>query len=136
MKPNMNVAVDIVVIAGNEILLVKRKNEPFKDSWCLPGGFVDLEEDVYDAAERELEEETGIKDVPLGEMEVFGKPGRDPRGRVISVAHLCLLESKVDVTAGDDAREAEWFSLGELPTLAFDHDEIVKVALEHLDDTI
>lgn len=123
-----------------KVLLIQRAAEPFKGSWALPGGFVDQGESPQRAAARELQEETGLT-FPLSELiEVgaFGEPGRDPRAWVVSVAMLGLVPlheaEPPQLTAGDDAREARWWPLSDLAqlTLAFDHEQIIKRALERL----
>ena len=116
-----------------QLLLIERGNTPFKGSWALPGGFIDIDEDLHDCAARELAEETGVEDLYLEQLGTFGKPGRDPRERVISVAYLALASSaKLSVQAGDDAAAAEWFPLKALPPLAFDHAKIIEVAHHRL----
>jgi len=100
--------------------------EPFKDKWALPGGFVEIDEDLLEGAERELFEETGLRNVELQQFMTFGKPGRDPRGRTISVVyHGKLPDQSTKVKAGDDAADALWFDLSNLPALAFDHEVII-----------
>jgi 8-oxo-dGTP diphosphatase len=109
-----------------ELLLIKRMREPFRDKWALPGGFVEIEEDLLEGAERELYEETGITDINLQQFRTFGKPGRDPRGRTISVVYHGSFQSHASqVKAGDDAAEAQWFEISKLPNLAFDHQHII-----------
>ncbi|MCB0644646.1 MAG: NUDIX hydrolase, partial [Phaeodactylibacter sp.] len=99
----------------------------------LPGGFVDMDEDLETAALRELEEETGVKDVFIEQLFSFGAPKRDPRGRVVSVAYYALVNLlEHPVTASSDARNVNWFSIEHLPDLAFDHDLIVSVAIQRL----
>jgi len=131
--PRPSVTVDLVLIAENDsdkkILLIERKQEPFKGMWALPGGFVDENEDLRDAAFRELKEETGIENVTLKQFGAFGKPGRDPRGHTIAIGFMALLPSKINAIAGDDAARAKWFSIKKLPDLAFDHEEIIENAL-------
>jgi len=116
-------------------LLIQRDLAPFAGRWALPGGFVNVGEDPEAAARRELEEETGIA-LPklfLEQLYTFGAPGRDPREHVVSVAHYALVKlSDHRVKAATDARDAAWFSVSDLPALAFDHDDIVEVALERL----
>lgn len=126
--------VDIVLlqksVSGGQLLLIQRKNEPFKDSWALPGGFVDENEDLADAARRELAEETGIHLQHIEQLKAFGKPYRDPRGHVVSIAFLAVVENEnIVVKAADDAKDAKWFSVNDLPKLAFDHAEIISFAL-------
>jgi 8-oxo-dGTP diphosphatase len=124
--------VDIVVLSEVEnkilILLIQRKNEPFKGNWALPGGFVDPNEDLIVAAERELREETGLTDVALHQLQTFGRPGRDPRGHMVTVVFYGFINNIEQVSAGDDAAAAEWFDISELPDLAFDHLEIIELA--------
>ena len=96
-------------------------------TWALPGGFVEIDEDLHAGALRELEEETGLKSIALAQFKTYGTPGRDPRGRTISVVYYGLLTNESQkIEAGDDAAEASWFELNELPELAFDHEEILK----------
>ncbi len=127
------VTVDIVLIKklidDYELLLIKRRNEPFKDNWALPGGFVDKNEDLETAAIRELVEETSITVSELEQLKAFGKPFRDPRNHVVSVAFFGIVDKSIVAKAADDAKEAKWFSVKELPKLAFDHDEIINFAL-------
>lgn len=124
--------------ASIEVLLVERANEPFRGSWALPGGFVEIDEDLSQAARRELREETGVDIGPDDERFVqlgaFGRPGRDPRGRVISVVYLAgVCRSGSEPTPGDDAARAEWFPVSRLPELAFDHAEILAEARKRLE---
>ena len=128
--PRPMVTVDIVLLtAARKVLLIQRKNEPFKDQWALPGGFVDMQETVEEAAHRELEEETGLKNIHMEQMQVFSSPGRDPRGRTISVVFTGFLKgAEIPPRAGDDARNAAWVAMDELPGLAFDHTEIINFA--------
>jgi len=117
-----------------KLLLVNRGNEPFKGKWALPGGFVDIDEELEDAVARELAEETGLTGVQLEQVHTFGTCGRDPRGRVITVTFMGIAaEGKTRVKAGDDAAKAQWFDIEKLPKdLAFDHNEVVKFAIEKL----
>lgn len=135
--PRPALAVDCVVFGYDEetlrVLLIQRVGEPFADSWALPGGFVRPEESVGDAALRELEEETGVKRLYLEQLYTFGDVDRDPRERVVSVAYFALVKlSAHAVRAATDARDAAWFAADELPSLAFDHERIVEMALERL----
>jgi 8-oxo-dGTP diphosphatase len=131
--PMPALTVDCVVFGFNgtqiKILLINRGVEPFKGKWALPGGFVHMDESVDEAAKRELEEETSLKNIFLEQLYTFGTPDRDPRGRVISVAYFALisLENNLPV-AGDDAQKAQWFALTDIPALAFDHHEIIRMA--------
>jgi len=137
LMSNINLSVDAVVFAYEEselyILLIQRKNEPFKNKWALPGGFVEVDETVEEASKRELEEETGLSLDRLEQLHTFSAVHRDPRKRVISVAHYILIKkAEQKVKAGDDAADAEWFPMHDLPELAFDHDQIVRTAIEKL----
>lgn len=127
------VTADIILIKEThpkQILLIKRKKDPFKDSWALPGGFVEENEDLETAARRELEEETQIKIPRLQQLKTYGKPFRDPRGHVISVAYLGIVNEETEAKASDDAKECNWFKINDLPTLAFDHIKIIKDAIQ------
>ncbi len=118
------------------LLLIRRQREPFKGRWALPGGFVEIEEDLPEAAVRELAEETGLRDVPLEQLRTFGKPGRDPRGRTITIAYFGIAgNNRERVKAADDAADVRWFDIGDLPAMAFDHDEIVRCAIDRLKQT-
>ena len=134
--PRPAVTVDLIICAGvgdeRKILLIKRGGEPFKSRWAFPGGFVDENEDLMDAAPRELEEETGVSALELRQLGAFGKPGRDPRGHTISIVFGTVIDEVLTALAGDDADEAQWFSLKNLPPLAFDHDEIISTVLSDL----
>lgn len=128
--PRPAVTVDALIFKKEglepRILLIKRGNEPFKDKWAIPGGFIDLDEELMDAASRELEEETGLKGITLHEFGVYGAVNRDPRHRTISIAFAGLLEDhSMNAVGGDDASEAQWFQINNLPELAFDHDLII-----------
>lgn len=127
------VAVDMVIFTVGEddllVLLIQRRGEPFAGHWAIPGGFVDPGESLDDAAARELREETGVGEVFLEQLYTFGEPGRDPRGRVISVAYYALLRQAPAISAADDAADARWFPLRALPPLAFDHAAILDYAL-------
>lgn len=125
------------VASGDEpelrVLLVRRRHWPFAGCWAIPGGFVGMNESLDAAARRELEEETGLRDVYLEQLYTFGTPERDPRTRVISVAYYALLPGQDhDTRAADDAGEARWFPVTALPALAFDHAHILDVALRRL----
>lgn len=130
------VTVDIVILKESKpnqtILLIKRKNTPFQDCWALPGGFVDENEDLEAAAIRELEEETQIKTTNLQQIKAFGKPFRDPRSHVISVSFLGFVPENNIANAADDAKEIGWFSINNLPDLAFDHLEIINFTLNKI----
>jgi 8-oxo-dGTP diphosphatase len=126
---NCYLAADSLVFVGNEVLLVQRKNDPFRGRWAVPGGFVDLEERLEAAARRELEEETGINGIPLRFFGAYGEPGRDPRGRTITFIYWTRLPEKPEAKAADDAADCRWFDLDHLPELAFDHNQILKDAV-------
>ncbi len=131
--PRPALTVDIMVTrnvtSGLEILLIQRLNPPFKDQWALPGGFVDMDETLEQAAARELAEETGLVDVALNQFKAFSTPGRDPRGHTISVIFTGLVTQDAIAKAGDDAKNVSWFNIKKLPSLAFDHAEIINEAL-------
>lgn len=131
--PRPALTVDMMVTrsvsSGTEILLIQRLNPPLKDQWALPGGFVDMDETLEQAAARELEEETGLADVVLKQFKAFSTPGRDPRGHTISVVFTGLVTQDAIAKAGDDAKNVCWFNIKKLPSLAFDHAEIIKEAL-------
>ena len=116
-----------------KVMLIERDLEPFEGMWAIPGGFVRSGETLEAAAARELREETGITDVFLEQLYTFGRPGRDPRGWVVSVAYYALVSpDKHTIQASTDARQARWFPADSLPRLAFDHAEILNTALERL----
>lgn len=136
-KPSVTADIIIFTIKNNDlkVLLIKRKLKPFKEMWAIPGGFVHLNEDLEQAAKRELEEETGVKEVYLEQLYTFGDVHRDPRGRVITIAYFALInleKSKQKLKASTDASEARWFSISSLPSLSFDHNKILKYAIKRL----
>lgn len=115
------------------VLLVQRKSEPFRGEWAFPGGFLEPDEDADACAHRELEEETGLKHIPLEQLYTFSAVSRDPRGRTVSIAYLAVVDKTAfRPQAADDAADARWFALSGLPPLAFDHGEIMQTALERL----
>lgn len=134
--PRPMVTVDVVIVTREErprVLLIRRKNEPYAGCWAIPGGFVDMDESLEDAARRELFEETGIRTGALEQLRTFGDPGRDPRGRVISVVYLAQVDAaKLRPQAADDAAEVGWHSLQRPPRLAFDHAEILALVRRRL----
>lgn len=136
IKQEIAVTVDSVVFYKDkedlEVLLIRRKNEPYKNKWALPGGFLEKEESLEDGAKRELTEETGLQVEKMEQVMAFGAVNRDPRGRTISVAFVTAIRKKEGVKGADDASEAEWFSMNKLPELAFDHLEILNEALARL----
>jgi len=136
-KQDIRVTVDIVIltIADEQlrVLLVKRGIPPFQGAYALPGGFVHNDESLEAAARRELSEETGTRDVYLEQLYSFGDPGRDPRGRVLTVAYYALVPGdRSPLKAGTDASEAAWFPVSKLPPLAFDHREIIEYAITRI----
>ena len=136
--PRPMVTVDAVVFAVSpdsvKLLLIKRKYDPFKGQWAIPGGFIGIDEELEHAVARELAEETGLTNVKLEQIHTFGKPGRDPRGRQITVAYMGIIKEGLDnIKAGDDAELAQWFDINNLPSnMAFDHDTISKFAINLL----
>ena len=128
--PRPMVTVDVVLFTANKprwVLLIKRKNEPFKGKWALPGGFVGIDEELLDAALRELKEETGVTGARLKQVRAFDTLGRDPRGRVITIAFTGTID-KVTPAADTDATDARWFPLDDLPDVTFDHADIIAAA--------
>lgn len=115
------------------VLLIKRNNDPFRDCWALPGGFVEMDEDLDVAAKRELFEEAAVEISDLIQVGAFGHPKRDPRGRNISVAFTAISSREIICSPGDDAKEAGVFGLNNLPLLAFDHGLIIKSAVNTLE---
>jgi 8-oxo-dGTP diphosphatase len=131
------VTVDCVVFAvvdeALRVLLIRRGRAPFAGGWALPGGFIEMDEDLEAAARRELSEETGLRNLYLEQLYTFGDPGRDPRGRVVSVAYYALVDpAGHQLEAASDADAVEWFAVDALPELAFDHQVILETALERL----
>lgn len=136
--PRPAVTVDVVVLRvvadRLDVLLIRRKHDPWQGRWALPGGFVEIDEPLEVAARRELAEETGLADVPVEQLGAFGDPDRDPRGRVITVAYTAVIRAGRDVraVAGDDAADARWFDVDALPMLAADHGRILAFAVAQL----
>ena len=135
----IKVAVDAIVFGyskndGVSVLLIQRKYEPFKNEWAIPGGFVQPEESLEEAVRRELSEETGIEVNYLEQLYTFGAPHRDPRQRIIAIAYFGLVKTSQyqELKASTDAENAKWFSIKKLPALAFDHKQILSVAIERL----
>jgi len=116
------------------LLLVRRKHDPYKGDWAIPGGFIELDEELADAAARELKEETGLVNIRLEQMRTFGTCGRDPRGRQITIVFMGIAGSRQSrLKAGDDAAEARWFDIDKLPkNMAFDHREVAAFAIKRL----
>lgn len=133
--PHPAVTADCVVFGfdGKElkVLLIERGIEPYKGNWALPGGFLHMDETAEECARRELKEETGIEVNHLEQIGAFSAVDRDPRERIITIAHYALVRQS-QVSGGDDAAQAQWFSLTEIPPLAFDHKTILEKALEQL----
>jgi 8-oxo-dGTP diphosphatase len=132
-----SVTVDVLMMSLRQrdlqILLIKRRSWPYEGMWAIPGGFINIQESLEAAAKRELQEETGVQDVYLEQLYTFGDPGRDPRTRVITVVYFALLDSeRLQVKAASDAADVGWFSVYELPPLAFDHEQIIEYALNRL----
>lgn len=138
--PPFAVTADVVVIAVHdgraEVLLVQRGQEPFQGRWALPGGFVHIDEDLEDAARRELAEETGIEAEELRQLRAYGTPGRDPRMRVVTVVFLTEVDSSVDHKAADDAADTRFWPLHDVVAdpdlLGFDHHRIIVDAMSEL----
>ena len=135
--PHPSVTTDCVVFAFDgkslNLLLINRGIEPYKGAWALPGGFIHMDETAEDGALRELKEETGVEDIYLEQFHTFTTVDRDPRERVMTIAFLAFIrQDDYSVVAGDDAAKAQWFPVDNLPELAFDHKEIIKMALDKL----
>jgi 8-oxo-dGTP diphosphatase len=135
--PRPALTVDCVVFGFDDgelkVLLIQRGLEPFKGRWALPGGFVRTDETIDEAARRELYEEAGLTNVFLEQLYTFGEVDRDPRERVVSVAHYALVKMTAhQVKAATDAANAQWFAISKVPKLAFDHDDILRMALARL----
>lgn len=139
--PRPSLTVDCVIFAWDsesmdlKILLIKRAQDPFAGKWAFPGGFVDMNENLETAARRELEEETGLRDLFMEQLYTFGEPNRDPRGRVVSIAYYALVslaQHQDQLKAASDATDTKWFSVKEIPALAFDHREILEMAISRL----
>lgn len=116
---------------GLSVLLIERVNEPFKGCWAFPGGFMDMDEDAEACAIRELKEETGLEIRSMKQVGAFTEVNRDPRGRTVSIAYYAMVV-KSEVKASDDAAQARWFPIDSVPPLAFDHEEILRMALEEI----
>ncbi|MBL8149802.1 MAG: NUDIX hydrolase [Blastocatellia bacterium] len=136
--PKPSVTADIIIFAVDtdstiKILLIKRRYDPFKDCWALPGGFLNIDEHIEDTAHRELLEETGLTGIKLHLLGSYSKPGRDPRGRTITFAYMTFLAAiPLSARAADDAADLGWFGLRTLPSLAFDHSNIITDAVADL----
>lgn len=134
--PHPAVTADCLVFAqgaqGLELLLIERRHEPCKGCWAFPGGFMNIDETLEAAARRELEEETGLTVGKLHQIGAFSAVDRDPRERVITVAFYAIIDRPLPVCGSDDARQARWFPVKQLPPLAFDHAEILEKALAQM----
>ena len=135
--PRPSLTVDCLIFGGEanqrQILLIQRKHEPFKDCWAIPGGFMDMNENLEQAALRELEEETGVTQIALTQMHTFSQVDRDPRGRTISVAFYGFANlASTKIKAADDASNVAWFPIRKLPPLAFDHVKIIEFAVKNV----
>lgn len=137
--PHPSVTTDCVIFGFDgvriKVLLIERGVEPFKGKWALPGGFMKIDESADECARRELEEETGLKAASVEQFHTFTDVNRDPRERVITVAYYALVKLS-EVCGGDDASKAQWFSEEDIPSLAFDHDRIMRMALNRLKERI
>src|SRR5262245_9392028 len=138
-RPAVTVDMALFTVSGSlqrlrlEVLLIQRDGEPFKGSWALPGGFVHEDEHLAAAAQRELQEETGIAEAYLEQVGAVGTPGRDPRGHTVTVVWVGLVPGdRCQLCASGDAAAVRWFDLANLPPLAFDHAELIQQALGHL----
>lgn len=139
--PHPAVTVDVVVFTIEnddlKVLLIQRDQDPFEGQWALPGGFIEIDEHLSDAAKRELKEETGVSESFLEQFYTFGHPDRDPRERIITVAYYALIPcDELSVAAGDDARDAKLFAINELPELAFDHENILSIAKQRVTERL
>jgi 8-oxo-dGTP diphosphatase len=137
--PRPGLTVDCVVFGLDlvnknlKILLIKRKLEPFRGKWALPGGFVLMDENLEEAAQRELREEAGLSDIYLEQLYTFGTINRDPRDRIVTVAYFALVKmNDLELHADTDASDAAWFAVDDYPGLAFDHEEILQMAISRL----
>ena len=137
--PHPAVTTDCVIFGfdGSElqVLLIERGIEPFKGKWAFPGGFLNMDETAGEGAMRELKEETGLENAYIEQFNTYSEPGRDPRERVITIAHYALVRIH-EVKGGDDAAKAQWFPIDEVPQLAFDHDKILRDAMRKLRERI
>jgi 8-oxo-dGTP diphosphatase len=135
-RPMVTVDAAVFSLADGKarLLLINRKHDPYQGCWAIPGGFIEMDEELEDAVARELEEETGLRDIPLEQLHTFGTVGRDPRGRQITVVFTGIARNdQAGVRGGDDAAEARWFDIDRLPeNLAFDHAAVAQVAIAHL----
>jgi 8-oxo-dGTP diphosphatase len=137
--PHPAVTTDCVIFGFNgerlQVLLIERGIEPYKGRWAFPGGFLKMDETAEEGAKRELKEETGLENAYIQQLHTFSAPNRDPRERVITIAYYALVKIQ-KVKGGDDAASARWFPLNEIPSLAFDHDYILRMATKKLREQI
>ena len=141
LNQNIKIAADSMIFSKSgdhlQLLLIRRGNDPFKGMWALPGGFVEDDEELEAAAIRELEEETGLKLSAMRQLHSFGKVGRDPRGRTISVTYYAFVNAgENEVKGNDDAAEAKWVNVKDITEMAFDHIEVLEFALQELADQL
>ena len=135
--PRPAVTADCIVItreAEPKVLLIQRGYQPFKGGWAFPGGFMNMDETTEQCAIRELEEETGLRLSKIQQIGAYSKVDRDPRGRTVTVAYLAIVDEPVAVIGQDDAANAEWWPLSDLPHLAFDHYDIMQDAIRVYND--
>ena len=137
--PHPAVTTDCVIFGFDgerlQVLLIERGIEPYKGRWAFPGGFLKMDETAEEGARRELKEETGLEGSYMEQFHTFSAPERDPRERVITIAYYALVKIQ-EVKGGDDAASARWFPLDEIPSLAFDHDYILRMATQRLRERI
>ena len=136
LYPHPSVSVDVALFTVDDgklkVLLTHRDHQPALGKWSLPGTFVGIFESLNQAASRALATKTGVSGIFLEQLYTFGQPDRDPRTRVISVVFVANVPAKAELQAGDDAADAKWFRVDELPELAFDHEQIVNDGLSFL----
>lgn len=134
--PRPMVTVDVLIFSldKSQVLLIQRKHEPFKDAWAIPGGFIDMDETAEHAAARELQEETGLEGIEMQQFKTYTAVDRDPRGRTITILFVAKINpAAAKVSAGDDAKAAQWWPSDALPSLAFDHAHILEEVLQTKD---
>ena len=137
--PRPAVTADCVVMTKETtplVLLIERGFDPYKGCWAFPGGFMNMDETTEQCAIRELEEETGLEVTDRQQIGAYSKVDRDPRGRTITVAYLIVVDAPVAVIGQDDAAKAQWFPIDALPPLAFDHEDIMKDAINMIKENI
>ena len=130
--PRPAVTADCIVITREsepKVLLIRMGGEPFKGGWAFPGGFMNMDETTEQCAIRELKEETGLQISNIQQIGAYSKVDRDPRGRTVTVAYLAIVDEPIAVTGQDDAAKAEWWTISDLPHLAFDHYDIIQDAI-------